>query len=121
MDYNIFNSAASPPENFDGETRDRYVVFQTAASSRDISLSCDIRPGALSNRYSVQWLEYSPEQSIFLPLDANTFDIDISASYGQSSLVTPRYQCKVIIEHRNDTQDGVRDYSGPIIRLNQKG
>ena len=117
----LFNSAASPPENFDGETRDRYIVFPTATSSRDISLSCDIRPGALSNRYSVQWLEYSLERGSFLPLSANTFDIDITASYGQSSLVVPQYQCRVAIEHRNDTQDGLRDYSGPIIRINQKG
>ena len=66
----------------------------------------------------MEWFEYSSGQNT--SLSSGTFDVAITASYGQSSLAK-RYQCVTTIKHRNDTEDSAVEYSGPAIVLNEKG
>lgn len=101
--------SASPAYN--AQTRNRYVVFPTAESSRDIQLHCDIRPGALGSRYSVEWLGNS------VSLGYQTFDISVSLRPSSS---TQQYLCRVTIVHRNDTESS-EVYNGPAIMLQQRG
>ena len=95
-------------------------MFPNSETRRTIKLSCDIRPGALASRYSVQWFEYSSEKNGFFPLSDSGFDMDISTGYVGSS-EAPRYQCRVTIEHRNDALDSEIEYVGPVIAVNGKG
>ena len=106
----FFLISASPAYN--AQTRNRYVVFPTAESSRDIQLHCDIRPGALGSRYSVEWLGNSAS------LSYQTFDISVSL---RPFLSTQQYLCKVTIKHRNDTESSSKVYNGPLIMLEQRG
>lgn len=88
-------------------------MFPTSDSSRAINLSCDIRPGVREEQYAVEW-----QQNSFTSLPYDTFDISVSL---QPSSSTQQYQCRVTIEHRNDTGASKKVYNGPIITLEQKG
>ena len=100
--------------DYDGTVIHRYITFPTADSSREVNLTCSIRPGALSERYSVRWASSIPGIEGFTVVDTGHFDIkeDIhSASLHQ-------YQCKVTIQH---SSSDVETYNGPTIILNKTG
>ena len=77
--------------------RYRYVIFPTPDSSRDIELSCPIRPGALEDSYSVEWQASNPGSEFAALEDKAYYDISVS--------ITPSlkhtYRCMVSIQHRN--------------------
>ena len=100
-------SAASPPATYNTSEIARYVIIPTPESSRRISLSCAIRPGALTDRYSVTWV---------LPrsLSANTQTITVQVN----STTFAIYHCIVRIQHSSDVS--VR-YSPPPVTIRQRG
>ena len=78
--------------------RHRYVIFPTS-DSREVTLTCPITPGPLSDQYTVEWMgtdrkDYNIKE-----------DIDPSSSL--------QYQCIVSIQHRSD-QENPTEYSNTI-------
>ena len=102
--------------NYDGTTSHRYITFPTGDSSREVNLTCPIRPGALSDSYSVQWESSIPGVPGFTIFDTGNYTIteDIHPTSRH------QYQCRVTIQHRSD-QSGTETYNGPMIVLNKTG
>ena len=73
-------------------------------------LQCDIQPGALRQRYSVQWKQIFNENS-YIIANEGMFNLTLNVS---SSLNGSQYQCKVTIDH-----DGtiIRDYDGVLTTI----
>ena len=108
LSYSLYT--ASPTMNYSQETN-RYIVFQDMKQTQDIELNCAIRPGALCERYSVEWVQQSPDTRL---LSTTTFDITVNASYS----ILAEYRCRVEIEHKL----GLRLlYNGPLIHLQTNG
>ena len=106
--YNYFH-LAEPDLNFD-DTEIRHITFPTGDSSREVNLSCSIRPGALSDSYSVQWESRIPGVPGFKILDTEHYDITEHIHPTSRD----QYQCKVTIQHRSD-ETGTETYDGPVI------
>ena len=107
---------APPATNYDNEARLRYVVFPTPDSSRVVTLSCPIRPGALEESYSVEWQASNPGGG-FTTLE-NSASCDFPVNITPSS--QPVYWCRVSIRHRDDQVDTI-PYNGPQIMIENKG
>ena len=74
--------------------RHRYITFPTP-DSREITLTCPITPGPLSDsQYNVQWIG---------PTVADRKNYDIKEDIDPSS--PPQYQCNVTVQHRSDKDD----------------
>ena len=73
-------------------------------------LQCDIQPGALRQRYSVQWRQIFNDNS-YIIANEGIFKLTLNVN---SSLNGSQYQCEVTIDH-----DGtiVRDYDGVLTTL----
>ena len=106
---------APPAANYDDESRLRYVVFPTPDSSRVVTLSCPIRPGALNESYSVEW--QTSTGGGFTSLE-NSADYDFPVNITPSP--QPVYRCRVSIQHRSDQEDTI-PYNGPEIMIEEKG
>ena len=86
--------------------RHRYVIFLTPDSVREVTLTCPIRPGPLSdNQYSVIWMGTDGSTVI------NRKDYNIKEDIVPSSSL--QYQCIVSIQHRSD-QENPTEYSNII-------
>ena len=105
-------SAASPPATY---KMARYVIFPTPEGTRRISLSCAIRPGAMTDRYSVTWKQILPFGSLLL-LSANTQNITVDVNSTNATIST--YQCNVIIQHSSDVSVS---YFPPPVTIHAKG
>ena len=92
----------------------RYITFPTVNSSREVILICSIRPGALSDSYSVQWESSIPGVPGFTIVDNEHYDIteDIHPTSRH------QYQCIVTIQHNSIISE---TYNGPMINLNKIG
>ena len=89
----------------DNTRRHRYIIFPTL-NSREITLTCPITPGPLSERqYTVQWI--GTDGSIVI----NRKDYSIKEDIDPSS--PSQYQCIVTIQHRSD-QDDITVYNDTI-------
>ena len=93
-----------------------YITFPTGDSSREVTLTCFIRPGVLSDSYSVQWESSIPGVDGFTIV--NTEHYDITEDIDPTS--RDQYQCKVSIQHRSD-DSGKVTYDGPTIIINKLG
>ena len=91
----------------------RYVIFPTPEGTRRISLSCAIRPGAMTDRYSVTWKQILPFGSPHL-LSANTQNITVDVNSTNATIST--YQCNVIIQHSSDVS--VSYFPPPVTIVN---
>ena len=97
------SSAAIPA--VDDVRRYRYITFPTP-DSREITLTCPITPGPLSERqYTVQWIGTDGSTVI------NRKEYDIKEDTDPSS--SAQYQCIVTIQHRSD-QDDITVYNETI-------
>ena len=84
----------------DDMRRDRYIIFPTPDSIREITLTCPITPGPLSDsQYSVEWIGTDGSTVI------NRKDYSIKEDIDPSS--SPQYQCIVTIQHRSDQDDTI--------------
>ena len=71
-------------------------------------LECDIQPGALRQRYSVQWkVQYN---DTFMIINKNSFNLSLSID---SSLNGSQYRCEVTIDHDGERVN--RTYEGRTI------
>ena len=113
----ILIDVAAPAENYEGTTTLRYLTFPSPNSSRDIELSCPIRPGVLEERYTVHWQGTYPKSRPFI-LFSNSSFYDFSVNTIPSS--QRQFQCRVDIQHRSD-QSHTTLYSGPTIIVERKG
>ena len=59
-------------------------------------LKCDIQPGALRQRYSVQWESTYQNATNIISSGHDMFNLTLSVN---SSLNGSHYQCQVIIDH----------------------
>ena len=111
---------ASPAMNYDGVERLRNITFPTPESSRDINLSCPIRPGALSERYSARWVSSVPGTGEFRVIP-NSNRYDTTVSHASSSL--DQYECQIMITHciGQDVAEIIRSYDGPLIVIKRNG
>ena len=107
---------AEPDVNYNGTITHRNITFPTAESPREVNLTCPIRPGALSDSYSVQWESSIPGVDGFTIVDNEHYDI--TEDIHPTSL--HQYQCKVSIQHRSD-RSWKETYDGPMIVLNKLG
>ena len=96
--------------SYDGRTEDRYIVLPDQTRSREIELSCAIRPGALRDRYSVQWIQANPN----IIIDTNQFEL-LQSINASSQL---QYNCEVTIQHSTAVE---RVYNGPRINIQTNG
>ena len=86
--------------------RHRYIIFPTPDSVREVTLTCPITPGPLSDsQYTVEWIGTDGSTVINRKDYSIKEDIDLSSS--------PQYQCIVTIQHRSD-QDDTTEYSDTI-------
>jgi len=87
-----FFSTAQPKRSV---PQTHHVVFPSDDSEVPTELQCDIQPGALAQRYSVQWRRlYKSGHSD--PLDVHVFSLMLNVTSG---LDESQYQCEVTINH----------------------
>ena len=72
-------------------------------------LQCDIQPGALRQRYSVQWKHIF--EDIYIIANKGMFNLTLNISSSQNG---SQYQCRVTIDH-----DGtiLQDYDGVLTTI----
>ena len=75
-------------------------------------LQCDIQPGALRQRYSVQWKQIFNDSS-YIIVNEGMFNLTLNVS---SSLNGSQYQCEVTIDH-DGTIVQIQSYDGVLITL----
>ena len=109
----IYFSAASPPATYNTSEMARYVIIPTPESSRRISLSCAIRPGALTDRYSVTWEQILPHES---PHPLPTITQSITVQVNSTSFAMYRYTVR--IQHSSDVSVS---YSPPPVTIHWRG
>ena len=69
------------------------VELSDSDSTVSTVLECDIKPGALTQRYSVRWFQVSP---IHIGSISSMFNFSLSVS---SSFDVKVYQCEVTVNH----------------------
>jgi hypothetical protein len=106
---------AAQPDGIVETSTNRYVVLPSAGSSREIQLSCSIRPGPLTAQYSVRWTENHSGQTLNLTED--TYYLFVTA---EPSSQAQQYQCRVTVQHRSDLVGSQVVYNGPLITVNKK-
>ena len=102
---------AQPLATYKNEMASRHITFPTPDSVRDIMLSCPIRPGALIEKYSVQWRPMLPD---FVTINSTAFDISVKFR----PVISSQYRCTVTIDHFNGI---VVNYHGPQIAVFTQG
>ena len=73
-------------------------------------LQCDIQPGALRQRYSVQWKQILNENS-YIIANEGMFNLTLNVN---SSLNGSQYQCEVTIDHDGSN---IRSYDSVLTTL----
>ena len=90
------SSTAQPITNYSGQTLIHEVELPNAANTISTELECDIQPGALRQRYSVQWVHVQWVQVSNHAISMDTFNLKLSVN---SSTNGSQYQCYVTIDH----------------------
>ena len=86
------------------------MELPNADSVVSTELQCDIQPGALRQRYSVQWNLNFNESYIVIENEGN-FNLTLNV---RSSLNGSQYQCEVTVNHDGSN---ILDYDGVLITL----
>ena len=73
-------------------------------------LQCDIQPGALRQRYSVQWRQILNDSYVFIA-DERMFNLTLNVNSSQNR---SKYQCGVTIDHDGSN---IRSYEGVLITI----
>ena len=103
------------PVSYNNDTIHRYVVFRHSDSPRNISISCDIKPGSLRQQYGVQWVNISTSTEVMTELPEE-YDIELPIA----AMGDVQYRCIVDIQHRSD-RNKTEPYHGKRIIIIQKG
>ena len=91
-------------------TRFHEVELPDDDSSVSTELQCDIQPGALRQRYSVQWVQII--NSSYINVAGGMFNLTLNVS---SSTNGSLYQCCVTINHNGSGQTSI--YKGRYIEV----
>ena len=85
------------------------VELPYADSTVSTELECDIQPGALTQRYSVQWKQLQHNDTFYIIDDEQyNFSLNVNSSANGS-----QYQCEVTIDH--DGEEVNMTYDGSTI------
>ena len=102
----LLSSCTAALPTVDDTRRHRFIIFLTPDSVREITLSCPIRPGPLSDsQYSVEWISRHPGIDGSTVIDKKDYDINEDISPSSSS----QYQCIVTIQHYSDRETVYND------------
>lgn len=84
--------------NYSGQSLTHEVKLpENADSFVSTKLQCDIQPGSLRQRYSVQWIvSFTNNNSVDILVDLDMFTLTLNVS---SSTNGSQYQCHVTIDH----------------------
>ena len=88
------------------------VELPDADSVVPAELQCDIQPGALRQRYSVQWKQILNDNN-YIIVNKGMFNLTLNVS---SSLNGSQYQCEVTIDHDNSSVQ-IQSYDDVLITL----
>ena len=89
---------AQPSSNYSGLSQIQGVELADENSIVPTELVCDIQPGALRQRYSVQWRQtLLHSSSHIINNDSFILTLDIESSVNGS-----QYQCEVTIDHNGE-------------------
>ena len=86
-----------------------------ADSTVSTELECDIQPGALTQRYSVQWKQLQHNDTFYI-IDDECYNLSLSVN---SSANGSQYQCEVTIDH--DGEGVNMTYDGSTITIITRG
>ena len=109
---NCYYNVASPSVDYTNILRHRYIIFPSPESQRTVTLHCDIQPGLLADRYTVDWTKESENGLTILTEGIYSLTTDVMTS-------DAFYRCRVCIQHKSDG-DGTT-YLGPKIIINKAG
>ena len=104
-------STAQPQTKYPDMFATYEVELPDVDSTVATELICDIQPGALRQRYSVEWMYFLPNSLNFYSV-GNNFNITVNVTYYSTDSI---YQCEVSIDH-SGTGAKVR-YSGRYITI----
>ena len=90
---------------------DVHIVLNSVTGSIEHELSCKIQPGALEEKYHVEWIELKLYTNFSLSLNASTFNMTLNVT---AALNGAEYQCRVTIDH-NGTE--IEVYNGGIFKF----
>ena len=91
------SSTGQPNTNYSGQSLTHEVKLPPSANSIvSTKLHCDIQPGSLRQRYSVQWIVSFTNNNSDILVDLHMFNLTLSVS---SSTNGSQYQCHVTIDH----------------------
>ena len=114
-DYYFRPFTAEPPIS---SSSDPIVHRVTKSESGIVStvLGCDIKPGALVQRYSVQWLQITRNSTAISNNISSSFNLTLSVNTSVSiSLV---YQCEVTVNHDGNIS---ATYTGTLMIVEVQG
>ena len=90
------------------------MYLPSADSEVPTELQCDIQPGALAQRYSVQWRRRS-QNGNYIDVYAELFNITLNVNSGLNG---SQYQCEVTINHDGSLN---RTYYSGVVTLLVEG
>ena len=99
--------AATPPQTALTSSKTHYVLFSDPNTVREVELICPIKPGVLSDKYTVQWLQSSPTFSTLIGETDYTVTVEESGSE-TFPLIPTGYQCEVNIQHNSDEDESYK-------------
>ena len=99
--------AATPPQTALTSSETHYVLFSAPNTVREVELICPIKPGVLTDKYTVQWQHSSPT---FVPLiDETDYTVTVEESGSETFPSIPTsYRCEVNIQHNSDVDESYR-------------
>ena len=90
----VYTSLSTAVPNLSGDQIMHKVDLPDSESAVSTVLECGIEPGALVQRYSVQWLQISP--TLTVQIDDSMFNLSLSIN---SSANGTLYRCEVTVDH----------------------
>ena len=106
------SSSAQPSTDYSGQSVTPEVELPDDDSSVSTELQCDIQPGALRQRYSVQWIQvfiFNNSTDIYI---GDMFNLTLTVN---SSTNGSLYQCHVTINHNGSGLTSI--YKGRLIEV----
>ena len=104
------SSSAQPSTDYSGQSVTHEVELPDDDSSVSTELQCDIQPGALRERYSVQWVQVFNTSHINIA--EGMFNVTLTVNFSTNGSL---YQCYVTINHNGSGLASI--YEGRLIEV----
>lgn len=105
------SSTAQPSTDYSGQSVTHEVELPDDDSTVSTELQCDIQPGALRQRYSVQWVQVFNDSLTTIAMDMFNVTLNVSSSTSGSL-----YRCYVTII-LNDVNGLTSTFEGRLIEV----